>query len=237
MKVVSHHRSHREIVEHHNHVHVNGVAFQRGDRGLPTAHGVGERELESFVGVDGFSFFHDDGQYIGPSLKTGQLTVQPSADLAAAEGEARAHRTIEQMIADGTLTPEIIAALTERAPIVQAAPLALPPEAAPAATEPEPEPEPEAVTPEPEVTEPEAAPEVTPEPEATPEAAPEPDGGPEVDLTDPEALLTLPRPEFLGLASKYKIRNIGVARETVAASIAAAIQAERTPEPTETPAE
>ncbi len=61
MIVKSNYRSHAEEVQLRGHATVNGIVFRRGEDGKPVSDRVSDKALLSFVGVDGFSFYHDDG--------------------------------------------------------------------------------------------------------------------------------------------------------------------------------
>ncbi len=243
MKVVSHHRSTAEQIRQKGHAVVNGLEFRMGNDGRPTAYDLSEAQVRSFVGVEGFSFYHDDGVFSGSSIK-GHIKAESKIDAAtktleAAGSEARAQSAIEGMIARGELTPAVLDALLKLAPVVQASAAAgalfMPSEPArPTIITPaqpvETEPAQEAAPAQPD-SEPEATPEATPEPEAPAGDVPDPDAGEgsadDVDLTSVDALLKLPRPEFLGLATSYKVRTVGKSNADVAQGIVAAVQAER----------
>ena len=223
MKVVSNHRSHAELIARNGSTIVNGLIFRAGNDGRPTAEGVQERQVETFLGVEGFSFYHDDGVYSGTSLKTPSLIEQGSAALSNAGSQARAHTIIEKMLADGELTPEVLAALLERAPVIQVNTTAstltltgspLVPDDAPEAEQAE------AST--------ETVPEITAEASQTDEPTSDLSAeDADTDLTDVDALLKLPRPEFLGLASRYRVRTVAQSNPVVAQGIVDAVLAER----------
>lgn len=63
--VRSQHKAHREQCEQTGRAIINGIEFKL-DAGLPSAR-VSRRELEMFGEVDGYAFYHHDGQPMGAS--------------------------------------------------------------------------------------------------------------------------------------------------------------------------
>ncbi|ABW35093.1 hypothetical protein Dgeo_3052 (plasmid) [Deinococcus geothermalis DSM 11300] len=120
MKLISHKQVHEEAIEKHGKVVVNGVTFTRGEDGRPTASNLSPRQVNLFQASPGFSIYHDDGSYSGPTGQARKLdnvevaTVRLSRDAE----EAKTHRIIEGMMERGELTPGVLQALMERAPII-----------------------------------------------------------------------------------------------------------------------
>ena len=122
MKLVSHKPAHLSAVHTAGSHTINGVVFRPGEGGLPTAYGLNENQVALFEASAGFSKYHDDGTYIGPTGQADKLTVDAATvRLSAAADQAKAHAQIEQWLRDGTVPPAVMQALMERAPVLSTA--------------------------------------------------------------------------------------------------------------------
>lgn len=237
MRLVSNKPVHQQIVQARGEVEVNGVTFRTGQDGKPTAT-VTQQELGRFLHTPGFSIYHDDGSYSGPTGNRSRMTDMDvaTARLSAAASEASAHTIIENMLKDGTVTPDVLKALAERAPVVTARTPTGSGTAQPGTTQ----------TPVGTVTVSvqgkvlvdgeEAKLRLRPEPEspqggegapqgtaATPGTADDADdrddqgGDEDTDLSDPASIAKLPRTELYGLARTFGVKasgkNIEIAQE------------------------
>ncbi|PIG96924.1 hypothetical protein AMD26_015480, partial [Deinococcus sp. UR1] len=122
MKLISNKPAHAHALSQMPVLRINGIEFRTGPDGKPTAN-VTERELNLFIHAEGFSIYHDDGTYSGPTGQTKRMSnvEQATARLSAAADQAKAHTIIEQMLASGTLSREALSALMDKAPVVTAA--------------------------------------------------------------------------------------------------------------------
>lgn len=215
MKIVSHKPAHQHAINTVGSVTVNGIVFRAGDQGKPTAYGVTERQLALFSATDGFSFFHDDGTYSGPSGQASTLRTGPSAievatqRLDAASDEAKAHAQIEQWLREGNVPQSVMDKLMQLAPTVGATSATGVGNEAVSMTTPDlPEVERYEAEDDEEGDEDKAEQASDPvAPSTEPEGTEYPDStdSEEVDMADPESIAKLPRTELFGLAKSFGV--------------------------------
>ncbi|GGR76883.1 hypothetical protein GCM10008959_41780 [Deinococcus seoulensis] len=217
MKLVSHKPAHAHALTTMPVLYVNGIEFRTGIDGKPTAT-VTERELNLFAHNEGFSVYHDDGTYSGPTGKVKRMgnVDQATARLSAAADQAKAHTIIEEMLSNGTLTREALSALMDKAPIVTATAAAPAPVSTLTASTTATDAGTVTVTP------------PTEEPtQPTGSQGSDAPTGDQIDMSDPASLAQLPRAELFGLARSFGIKSNGKNTE-LAEAIAAAFR--ETPE-------
>lgn len=207
MKLVSHKPAHMEIAQLYGMVTVNGVKFFPGIDGKPTAHNVQEHEIAMFDGAEGFTIHHDDGSYSGPTDKKGNRIVAVSQGatpslsvLNQAVAQATGTLTPDQAIAklkSGNLSPEELIEIMKGAPVVQAAQVQQPVQSQPEGEQPPAQDEGE-------------------QPQSEREQGDEPF---QPDMSDPESVAKLSRPEILGLARAFNVsgggKNLEIAERIV----------------------
>jgi hypothetical protein len=82
MRIVTHHKGHELAAKQHGFTMINNLRFEydhtTGETVTVTR--ITDRHCEMFVGAEGYSFWHDDGTYSGPSLKKADFIGTVVAD-------------------------------------------------------------------------------------------------------------------------------------------------------------
>lgn len=120
MRIIANKPVHQQLLNRDGKVTINGIVFRAGLDGKPTAN-VTDAQVNLFRHAEGFSLYHEDGTYSGPTGQTNKMqTHTVTASLSAAESEARAHEKILEMINSGNVPDHIMQALMSKAPIIGA---------------------------------------------------------------------------------------------------------------------